>query len=43
MRLLSLLFTSLLAFFLVRRVRRVVALTLVGAVRMNTQAHMTPE
>ena len=38
MRLLSLLFTSLLAFFLVRRVRRVVALTLVGAVAFTIVA-----
>jgi hypothetical protein len=38
MRLLSLLFTSLLAFFLVRRVRRVVALTLIGAVALTMVA-----
>ena len=38
MRLLSLLFTSLLAFFLVRRVRRVVALTLVGTVALTMVA-----
>ena len=38
MKLLSLLFTSLLAFFLVRRVRRVVALTLVGAVAFTIVA-----
>lgn len=38
MRLLSLLFTSLLAFFLVRRVRRVVALTLVGAIAFTIVA-----
>jgi hypothetical protein len=38
MRLLSLLFTNLLAFFLVTRVRRVVALTLVGAVALTMVA-----
>ena len=38
MRLLSLLLTNLLAFFLVTRVRRVVALTLIGAVAITTVA-----
>jgi len=38
MRLLFLLFTNLLTFFLVRRVRRVVALTLVGAVALTMVA-----
>ena len=38
MRLLCLLFTNLLAFFLVTRVRRVVALTLVGAVALTMVA-----
>ena len=38
MRLLSLFFTSLLAFFLVRRVRRVVALILIGAVAFTMVA-----
>jgi len=38
MRLLYLLFTNLLAFFLVTRVRRVVALTLVGAVALTMVA-----
>lgn len=38
MRLLCLLFTNLLAFFLVTRVRRVVALTLVGAVALTIVA-----
>ena len=38
MKLLSLFFTNLLAFFLVTRVRRVVALTLVGAVAFTVVA-----